>query len=519
MADKPVLLGPDGEPIQRELLTQEIAAATVTGVRSPFSGYPASGLHPGRLAALLREADQGWPLRYFELAEQIEEMDLHYAGVLATRKRSVAQLEITVDAASDDAEDVRRADMVRSWLKRDELQEELFDILDAVGKGVSYTEIIWDSSEGQWLPKCLEWRDPRWFRPDFVDGKTPLLRGADGANDLPLPPFKFIVAQIRAKSGLPIRSGIARLATWSWMFKAFTLRDWAIFSQTFGQPVRIGKYGPGATEDDKATLFRAVANIAGDCAAIVPSTMNIEFVESKNVGSSTDLYQKRADWLDQQVSKAVLGQTATTDAIAGGHAVGKEHRAVQEDIERADARAVSAIINRDLIRPWMQLEEGPLEAYPRVRIGRAEDTDVELTVDSITKLVPLGLKVSVKSMNDLIGLPTPDEGDELLRAPAAGAPALTPPFGGLDPSLQSALTRDRDGADRLAAQTSALVGPASDAMIDVIRGLVGRATSLQQIRDGIKSLKPDMPEAKFAELLRLALVMADLDGRAEIANG
>jgi phage gp29-like protein len=77
---------------------------------------------------------------------------------------------------------------------------------------------------------------------------------------------------IRAKSGLPIRSGIARLATWSWMFKAFTQRDWAIFTQTFGQPVRVGKYPAGATEEDKDTLFRAVANIAGDCAAIIPES-------------------------------------------------------------------------------------------------------------------------------------------------------------------------------------------------------------------------------------------------------
>ncbi|CAN0459889.1 unnamed protein product, partial [Phaeothamnion confervicola] len=238
--------------------------------------------------------------------------DQHYVGVLGTRKRSVAQLDITVEAATDAKEDVAKADMIRDWLARDELQDELFDILDAIGKGVSFTEIIWDTSTGQWRPARLEWRDPRWFRFKREDGKTPLIRGDQG--DAPLPAFKFICATIRAKSGLPIRSGIARLATWSWMFKGFTLRDWAIFTQTYGQPIRIGKFRPGATEADKDALFRAVANIAGDCAAIVPEGMNIEFVESKSADSNSDLYLKRADWLDQQTSKAVLGQTATTDA-------------------------------------------------------------------------------------------------------------------------------------------------------------------------------------------------------------
>jgi phage gp29-like protein len=167
---------------------------------------------------------------------------------------------------------VRRADMVREWIARDELADEMFDMLDAIGKGVSFTEIVWDTSEGQWYPQRLEWRDPRWFTFDQTTMKQPMLRGGvdGGAVAEPLPAFKFIYAQIKAKSGLPIRSGIARLAAWSWMFKAFTQRDWAIFAQTYGQPVRIGKFHEGATKEDRATLYRAVANIAGDCAAIIP---------------------------------------------------------------------------------------------------------------------------------------------------------------------------------------------------------------------------------------------------------
>ncbi len=515
MADKPILYGPDGQPIERAVLTAEIAGPTLSGVRSPLTGYPGDGLNPRRLAALLREADQGEPLRYLELAEQIEERDLHYAGVLGTRKRSVAQLEIQVDAASDKADDVARADMVRTWLTRDELQDEIFDILDAVGKGVSFTEIIWDSSEGQWRPSRLEWRDPRWFRFDRQDGRTPLLRVDAGYGD-PLPPFKFITAVIRAKSGLPIRSGLARLATWSWMFKAFTLRDWAIFTQTFGQPIRLGKYQAGATEADKDTLFRAVANIAGDCAAIIPEGMSIEFVESKTTSSSLDLYQKRADWLDHQISKAVLGQTTTTDAISGGHAVAQEHRQVQEDIERADGRALSAILNRDLVRPWIDLEEGPQKAYPRLRIGRLQEADVQQTVDGIVSLVPYGLRVQKSWANDLLGIPDPDPKAELLTPPAASLPPA--PFA--QPSLNAASTAraEDDFIDRLASSAERVAQPGADALIETVRQLVERSASLQAVRDGLLKLKPDMPEERLAGLMQLALAMAELAGRADIAD-
>jgi phage gp29-like protein len=523
--DKPILYGPDGQPIRRETLTREIAGPTITGVRSPITGYPGDGLNPVRLANILREADAGNPLRYFELAEQIEERDLHYAGVLGTRKRSVAQLDIQVDAASDDPDDVRRADIVRDWLARDELQGEVFDMLDAIGKGVSFTETVWDTSEGQWMPARLEWRDARWFGFDRIDGKTPLLRvdaAAEGyapSNLNPgfaeLPWGKFVYAVIRAKSGLPIRSGIARLATWSWMFKAFNQRDWAIFAQTFGQPVRVGKYPSGASEKDKDTLFRAVANIAGDCAAIIPDSMVLDFIESKNVGAGSDLFLKRADHLDQQVSKAVLGQTATTDAVTGGLGSGKEHRLVQEDIERADAKALAAILNRDLIRPGVMLKEGPQKAYPRLRIGRPDDVDLKLLTESVVQLVPFGLRVGRSWLADQLGVPDAADDEEVLTAPARPDPIA--PFG--VPTLQSARPpAQRDAIGALARDAEKLLAPAEDELIDGIRAIVERVSSFAELQAELTKWKPALAQKNLAGLLRMALVAAELSGRAEIVD-
>lgn len=502
-----------GRPIEKSVLTTEVAGPTLTGVRSHLTGYPGDGLNPVRLANILREADAGDPLRYLELAETIEERDLHYVGVLGTRKRSVSQLDITVDAASDDALHVEQADMIRDWLDRDELADDIFNILDAIGKGVSFTEILWSTSSLQWMPERLEWRDPRWFTFAREDGSTPRLRTDEG--DAPLPGGKFIMATMRAKSGLPIRSGIARIVAWAWMFKAFTSRDWAIFTQTYGQPIRLGKFHANASKEEKATLFRAVANIAGDCAAIIPESMDIEFVESKSVSASTDLYKVRSDWLDQQVSKAVLGQTATTDAIAGGHAVGQEHRQVQEDIERADARALAAILNRDLVRVWIDLEYGPQKRYPRLRIGRAEQTDVKMVVDAVTRLVPLGLRVQASEITDMLGLSDPDEGAVLLRPP--GTPAAIADDSA-PPALQAAASRPRDTVDALARRTERLAAPALDALIDTVRQLVDTAHTLEDVRNGLLALMPDMPEADLAAAMRQALALAELTGRDEL-NG
>ncbi|WP_163266475.1 DUF935 domain-containing protein [Chelativorans alearense] len=513
----------NGRPIEKRTLTEEIAAPTTTGVRSPITGYPGDGLTPDRLARILREADQGGPLRYLELAETIEERDLHYVGVLGTRRRSVSQIDITVDAASDDKEDVAKADMVRDWLTRDELSDELFDILDAVGKGYSFTEIIWDTSEGQWRPARLEWRDPRWFRPARKDLTTPLLLD-DHGQETPLPGGKFITAVIRAKSGLPIRSGLARVVMWAWMFKAFTQRDWAIFTQTYGQPIRIGKYGPGATQEDRDKLYRAVADIAGDCAAIMPESMSIEFQEAKNLGTGHSNYKERADWLDQQVSKGVLGQTTTTDAVSGGHAVSREHRQVQEDIERADSKALSAIINRDLIRVWMDLEYGPPSTgsgglYPRVRIARPDEEDLDLLSNALARLVPVGLRVQASEVRDKFGFSDPEKGAEVL-APASPAPAAEPPTRAPEPALQQRLEPPPQvSEDMIADAALGAAGPAIAALVERVRGIVERAGGLDEAAAALERAAAEKEASPgLVAAMRQAIMLAWLSGEAVEAD-
>ncbi len=537
MARQPQLLDRWGNPVRRQVLTQEVAAPTLGGVRSPLSGYPGDGLNPRRLAAILRAADQGDAVSYLELAETIEERDPHYLGVLSTRKRSVSQIEITVEAASDSDRDIEIADMIRDWLTRDELTEELFHILDCIGKGYSLTEIEWETSARQYRPAHLTWRDPRHFRFDLADLATPRMLDEAG-REVPLPAFKFIYGRIAAKSGLVLRSGLARVAAWGWMFKAFTLRDWAIFTQTYGQPLRLGRWHQGASEEDKQKLFEAVANIAGDCAAIVPESMQIEFIESKNVGASSDHYERRADWFDRQISKAVLGQTTSTDAISGGHAVSREHRKVQEDIETADARALAAILNRDLIRPWVQLEYGPQERYPRLVIARPQSEDVTALTAALKELVPLGLKVSMSEVRDRFGFADPGEGDAVLSATPVSTSGAPPPpapsLNGVSGEIKRgegsegiSVAPQAEGASEarsaplspealLAAQFEVEAQPQMGAMIEAIGSMLSAATSLEEFREMLLAGFPTLDTEGLARVLAQGMIAAHAAGRVAV---
>lgn len=524
------LLDQHGRPIVKQQLVTEQAAPTTRGVRQPYGTHPAAGLAPGRLARLLRDSIEGAPERYLELAEDMEERDLHYSGVLSIRKRQVANLEITVEDAGDDAESKADAELVREVIARDQFQDELVDILDAIGKGFSATEIVWDTSEGQWMPRQLSYRDPRFFEFDRNDPETIMLRGDSGPEALK--PYGWIVHRAKVKSGLTIRGGIARAVAWTFLFKSFTIKDWAVFAEAYGQPLRVGKFDPGASDKDKEILLEAVSNIGTDYAAIIPQAMAIEFVQA-NISGSHELYEKRADWLDRQVSKVVLGATGAVDApTGGGYASSKVHDGLREDIEVADSRQLAATLNRDLVRPLIDLNRGPRKKYPKLKIGRPDEEDVATLVKNVKDLVPLGLKVGMSTMQKKIGLPAPAAGEELL-VPSRATPVAVPGPEGefVDPAEQLALPSpatkvtlnkaepgNADDAIDLAVTEMMANGGWRPLVASIVAGLadeLAAAETADEARTILQRRAETMGVAEFTSMLANAAFAARLAGETE----
>ncbi|HKN11998.1 MAG TPA: DUF935 domain-containing protein [Candidatus Binatus sp.] len=445
-----------GREVDTGMLREEQAAPTMTGVRNIYSVmHPAIGLTPERLTAILQQAEFGDPYLSLELAEEVEEKDLHYLAVLGTRKNAVAQLDVVVRAASSSSEDQRAAAMVSEMLIDGPIQLDsvLFDVLDVLGKGFSATEIMWNTSGREWFPAQLKWRDPRWFAFDWISGEEILVRtlkgeiipvesdaqtrlpthfGGSGLYSskspgigiqpmtAPLAPYKFVTHFAKAKAGLAIRGGLARAAGWAYLFKNYVLKDWVTFTEVFGQPLRVGKYHPGASEQDKQALLTAVSRIGTDAAAIMPESMIIEFTEAHQNGSS-ELYQNVCEYLDAQVSKAVLGQTLTTEMprSGGSRAAAQVHEGVRRDILNADSKRLAATLARDLVRPIVELNMGPQVRYPKIELALPDDSDAKVFAEIVAMLADRGLRVGQKTILDKLGIAEAGEGEAVLEAMGA----------------------------------------------------------------------------------------------------
>jgi phage gp29-like protein len=554
-APPPRLVDNRGRPLTRpEVLEADIAGASIMGGRSIQTGRPADGLTPERLARILRQAENGDATAYYELAEQMEEKDLHYLGVLGTRKRQVAQLPINVEAASDDGEDEADAQLVRDFIERDTLEAEIFDMLDAVGKGVSATEMIWDTHVQPWEIVRLENRDLRWFEFDKNDGRTLLLR--DAGQLKPLDAGKYIITQIQAKTGLPVRGGLARPVAWAYMFRNYSFKDWARFNEAYGMPLRIAKYEGGTDDANVRKMLRALIGMSADFAAAFPKSADVEFIKGE-MGGSGNLFKDLAEYFERQISKAVLGQTGTTDTAPGGLGSGAQastHKEVSEDIERADAKALAAALNAQLVRPLIIFNRGVRKRYPRIKIGRPDEEDVEAFRASVEQGVKLGVPIAVSTWRKGTGIDEPKAGEVLLQAPAVPAPVpdpddpeKSPPGnkpgpGGAASGRKTAATgflgplkgatgpisiviaasdpgaggdRDEidDAADAAAGDWLKLMTP----IIAPIAALADQAGSLEELRDQLAAAAAGMDVDQLVQALAEGTFAARLTGDVDVA--
>ena len=527
MARAPRILGPDGRPVRPErgeLVERTAGPSGVVGLRRAQQWRSVvTDLDPPRLRSILRNVAAGvWCPDYFELAEEIEERYLHYRGVLQQRRLAAAAAVLDVFPASDAARDRALADEVRARiLNAPGWHDALLDLLDALGKGVSCQEIVWAFRGGRWTPAALHRVDPRWLVLDPADGETPYLLGdggEGGADRLagtapgpwgrqarPLAPGKFVFHRHRSKSGLAGRGGLAYAVSTLWLLLSVAVRDWWAFGEVFGIPLRIGRYGPEASDDDIRALEEAVALLASDAGCVVPESVLIDLVQAKgSVTGAEGFFERQADWVDAQVSKAVVGQTMTSDDGAS-LAQARVHQEVRGDIVADDVRQMCDTLNRTVVAWYCELNHPPRAAgWPRIAPPPDEDA---LDTAGLARMVQAGLRVPASWARERMGIPEPAEGEETLGGPPAGGPGARPPRTGLH-----AAEDPLEGAPWLAL-SGGLTRPVAD-LLDRARSpeeFLARAAAL----DAPEDLARDLAERCFHARLEGETEFGAVDGEAE----
>ncbi|MCH8251060.1 MAG: DUF935 family protein [Planctomycetes bacterium] len=399
--------------------------------------YTSAGLTPSRLLAILREADDGSLSSTMQLFEEMEEKDAHLFSVANTRRLALTGLEWQVVSASDGVGDPAEtrsgtpggidaglAEEAAAYCREvlasmESLDEALRHLSLATGRNIAIAEVVWEAAAGELRPVEIVPID--FTRIVFDEFDRPRILTEDEPRDgIELVPAKFIVHTPHSAGGHPQRGGLLRVTAMVYLAKNLALKDWMIFTELFGMPVRIARYEPNATAEEKRELLRMLESLGSNAAGIFSRAVELEVIAA-NRGAPAPPYESLISFLNREMSKAWLGQTLTTETAgqSSSFAATRIHEVVRQDVLADDIRKEGCTIRRDLLLPMTRFKFGSSAPVPRFRRRQGAARDVEQLARVLDLAVNrLGAKVPARWAHDALGMPMSGEGDTSLSGEA-----------------------------------------------------------------------------------------------------
>jgi phage gp29-like protein len=194
---------------------------------------------------------------------------------------------------------------------------------------------------------------------------------------MPLPARKFVFCLFGAGDERPYGKGLCEKVYWLWWFKKHNLKFWLLYNEKFGAPTVVARHKPGLSEPERARLLEVIEAIQNDAGVTLPEGITLELLEAKRGGPS-DTYYRLAQWCNDEISRATLGQTLTSSAgVTGSLALGEVHEGVRHDYLRADAWMLMDAINAQVARWMIDFNFGEDFPAPRWMIDTAVELDLE----------------------------------------------------------------------------------------------------------------------------------------------
>lgn len=312
-----------------------------------------------------------------------------------------------------------------------------------------------------------------------------------------------------------------RVVAWMYLFKNYDIKDWVSFCEVFGMPLRLGKYDASASEDDKKQLMEAILSLGTDAAGIVPSSTMIEFIESQKT-TSVEIYEKLARYCDEQISKAVLGQTLTSDSGGGSYAQSKTHDEVRHDLTVADAKALAVTIRRDIIRPLVEFNFGTDAGIPFFAFDSREAEDQKEAVEVLKTLAcDMGLEIPAGYIYKKFNIPEPEGGEAVLH------PQINSQMGAESRERTEEMKLAQDAGGKEQAQVDMIVSAADKQAEDIFREMmkpvfkiVDEAADMEELQKilkdekNLRKLYRDMESPELEDLIQQGIYLSHLIGRS-----
>lgn len=476
-----------GRPEMREVATTRDGRDITRGYVDPLQIQQPSD-------SVLRLRGQGDYSIYQEVLR-----DDQVAACFGQRRLAVIGKEWEVDAGGTTKADKMAAEHLREQLQHVGWDRVTGGMLYGVYYGYAAAEAMW-ARDGQRIALSdIKVRDRRRFG---FDGNGALrLKTTDNPMGELLPDRKFWAFATGADhDDEPYGLGLAHWLYWPVFFKRAGMRYWMVFLERFGQPTAIGKHNVNATPGERQTLLDALEAISTDTGITIPVGMEIAFLEAARSGTAD--YTKLYEHMDSAIAKVTLGQTASTQGTPGKLGNDELQGDVRTDLIKADADLVCESFNRSISR-WLTEYNYPNATPPRVYRKVQPEEDQGERAERDKQIYDMGFRPTLAYVQDTYG------GEWTERTPESEKPQI--------PQLPGQKAEFAEGNPATSADhLDDALQPITGQWIERIRDLVQQAESLEQIRDGLAALLPNMSLDQYSEAMAQALAAAALQGRYEI---
>ena len=467
---------------------------------------------PANIIAILRASLGGDIRQQYQVYELMEDSWARLAKNLHELKSAAAAATYTVIPFNERGEKPtstaqEKADFVQhcidTWIgspinSTNGFRDAVYDLCDAVGKGFSVQEILWEPTVDGILPKATYFCHPRYY--SFPYDKPDLMLSPQGdGNYEEFPDDKFLIGIYKNRSGNSMGYGLLRQLAFWWSGQNFC-RDWLLnFAQVFGQPLRWATYDPGASANIKNDIADMLENMGSAAWGAFPAGTQVEFKEAGKSGQDNpqSYFIQLADKL---CDITILGQTLTTDVgDSGSRALGEVHEEVRRTRLQDVCEWVANVLNEQLVGFICHLNYGNHDEMPQLVPDLAGPADPTLEAQRDQILLTSGVDMPREWFYDRHDVPIPQAGEEIISAPEA--PMVPPMFAkeGIVDAAERAEPGPRDKllnkvVEDLTGVSEAWLAPVKPAFVQLVNKAMDESVSDEDFVRAITKASNTMPE-------------------------
>ena len=422
--------------------------------------------------------------------------DSHVGGCVRRRKAAITGLEWRLTPTGNEKTD----EILASLFDRLPVNQIINQILDAALFGYQALEVMWASENGLLLPIEIVGKPQEWFV--FDEDNRLMLRTKENRNGDIVPEKKFLLATQQADYMNPYGRADLAMCFWAATFKKGGFKFWLEFAEKYGSPWLVGKYPRNANAHEIDELLDSMEKMLGTAVAAIPDDSSIDMLESGSKGGSSQVFDDFLRYCKSEIAIALLGQNQTTEAEAN-RASATAGLEVTRDIRDDDASMVEGVFNQLLA--WICELNFHVDTLPTFELYEQESID-KLQAERDGLLAGLGVQFTEQYIMRTYGF---EEGDIVVAAPEKSAVKNTADFAEAIP---------KSIVETIGEQLEVEGEPFVEEWLQTIQDKLSQAESLEDFRNQLDSLIPELSFAEYGKVMAWASTAAHFAGRQSVED-